>query len=74
MIVQNKDSEQYLVEYVRLLVKLHRLIEAGHGDDDEADEIRHQMDGPWRQLSVKEVAFVNRLSAALGTEYANTSK
>jgi hypothetical protein len=32
---------------LRLLLELHVLMEAGKGDEPEANAIRDQMDGPW---------------------------
>lgn len=57
----------YYVEYVRLLVQLHDLIATGKGDDEEADTIRDQMDGPWRNLNEHEIARLRDLSADLYT-------
>ena len=52
-------------EYVRLLLELHTLMEAGKGDTEEADAVRDKMDGPWRSLSAHEVRVSDLVSDAL---------
>ena len=53
------------VTYEKLLIELHRLIAEGKGDDEEADAIRDQMDGPWYRLSREEDDRMSGLSADL---------
>ena len=52
-------------KYVDLLRRLHVLMSSGRGDDAEADELRDEMDGPWRGLNEAEIARVRELSASL---------
>ena len=58
------DNPHY-VKYICLLLQLHGLIAAGKGDDDEADDVRDEMDAPWRQLTPEEISRVRGLSADL---------
>jgi tetratricopeptide (TPR) repeat protein len=59
------NNPQY-AEYVRLLKALHRRL-AEDKDDDEADALRDEMDGPWYSLSEEEIARVDGLAADLYT-------
>jgi tetratricopeptide (TPR) repeat protein len=54
-------------EFIRLLLRLHRLIAEGQGDSDEAEEIRDQMDYPWRRLNPEQRTLAEGLSADLYT-------
>ena len=56
-----------VLEYVGLLVELEKLIAAGEDDSETADEVRDQMDAPWRRLNSRELEFVDRLAAELAT-------
>ncbi len=67
MTKQESKSEIALLEYVGLLVELEKLIATGAGDSEAADELRDQMDAPWRRLNSRELAFVDRLAAELAT-------
>ena len=44
-------------EFNEKLSRLHLLIAAGRGDDDDGDRLRHEMDGPYRRLSKEEVLY-----------------
>ncbi len=60
-------------EYVRHLARLHELIAQGHGDSDEADSIRNQMDWPWSQLNRRQIELANGLASDLYTLGTNRS-
>lgn len=64
MINQTTKKSQ-LASYVNLLVQLHRLIVAGKGDSEEADELRDRMDAPWTRMSEPEVRLTNNLAEDL---------
>lgn len=51
--------------YVDLLMRLRELIDAGHGNGAEADEIRDRMDLPWRCLEARDVELIDRLAEDL---------
>src|SRR5438034_643962 len=67
MVSQEKPDEQWLIEYVDRLVRLHRLIAAGQGDSDAAEAVRDEMDLPWRKMSEREIALARDLSIDLYT-------
>jgi hypothetical protein len=52
-------------EYARLTVRLHELMGAGLGESEEADSVRDQMDGPWKQLTAAERDRLGGLSSDL---------
>lgn len=52
-------------DYWRLLRRLHKLDCKGKLDSDQAEAIRNEMDGLWRELSDEERKRVERLSAKL---------
>ncbi len=60
-------SNPSYVTYVELLHRLHALIQAGKGDDAEADEVRDQMDAPWYGMDSEEISRVRGISADLYT-------
>lgn len=47
------------------LVLLHTEIREGRGDENRADEIRDEMDHPWRELTTEERALHNHMSGDL---------
>jgi hypothetical protein len=51
--------------YCELLSKLHVLMTAGKGDDEEADEIRDAMDKPWYELTKEEQKKVDEISVRM---------
>ena len=53
------------VTYERLLIELDRLIAGGKGNDEEAETVRDQMDGPWYRLSSEESDHILGLSTGL---------
>jgi len=55
------------VMYVDLLHRLHALIQAGKGDDGEADEVRDEMDAPWNGMDSEEILRVRGISSDLYT-------
>lgn len=62
----NKFADNpFYVQYEALLKDLHRLIAAGKGNEDEADAVRDEMDGPEQSLTQKETMRLNGLSADL---------
>jgi tetratricopeptide (TPR) repeat protein len=58
------DNPNY-VRYETLLRKLHLLDVKGRGDAEEADQLRDEMDAPYRGLTSEEVARIRGLSADL---------
>ena len=59
---------------LRLMLKLHHLIEAGKGDSEEADATRDSMDAPWgwggslkpdEQLTAGEKTLLEEVLSAL---------
>src|SRR4051812_32501434 len=52
-------------EYARVTTRLHELMVAGLGESEEADVVRDQMDGPWKQLTGPERDHLAGLSADL---------
>ena len=38
------------IAYTRLLLEMHRLIEVGKGDSDEAEALADRMDKPWHAM------------------------
>ena len=64
--MNNKFADNpFYVQYEALLEELHRLIAAGKGNEDEADAVRDEMDGPEQKLTQKEIMRLNGLSADL---------
>ncbi|MCE9555856.1 MAG: hypothetical protein K8T91_21110 [Planctomycetes bacterium] len=61
-----RDNPHY-VEYVKLLIALHKLMQRGECDSLEADEIRDQMDVPWYAMNHPEIERTGELSADLAT-------
>ena len=61
---QFADNPNY-VTYKRLLTELDRLIAEGKGDDEEAEAVRDQMDGPWYRLSREEIEHIFGASTSL---------
>lgn len=51
--------------YEQQLVQLHRLIAEGKCESDEADQIRDEMDGPWKHLNGQERLRLKGLSGDL---------
>lgn len=51
--------------YARFLRELHRLLAAGEGDSDEADNVRDEMDAPWYAMTEAERQRVEGLSEDL---------
>lgn len=60
-------------EYEVLLRRLHVLIQEGNGESAEADDIRDRMDVPWYKMSGEDKRDMDRLSAELYKELAETS-
>jgi tetratricopeptide (TPR) repeat protein len=52
-------------EYVRLLIALHQLFLRGEAESEAADQIRDQMDEPWKHLKEDEIKRVRGMSADL---------
>ncbi len=65
MIKQTTAQGEDFSEYVRLLLRLHELIAGNQCEGDEAEEIRDQMDYPWRHLTPEALALVDGLSGDL---------
>ncbi|HQU44824.1 MAG TPA: hypothetical protein PK867_18560 [Pirellulales bacterium] len=63
--VQRQRVEPPLASYVKLLVRLHRLIVSGQGEGPAADELRDEMDAPWSRLSDPEIRLVDMLAEDL---------
>jgi len=51
--------------YCVLLSKLHVLMTAGKGDDEEADKIRDAMDKPWYKMTKEEQDKVDEISVKM---------
>ena len=64
---QFADNPDY-VTYKRLLIELDQLIAGGKGDDEEAEAVRDQMDGPWYRLSSEETDHIRSLPTNLKAE------
>ena len=62
-----------LLKHVQLLVRLHELIRAGHGDSSETDALRDQLDTCWIRLDHREKELVRDLSSDLHTLGRSTS-
>lgn len=56
---------QPVVEYERLLHEIHRLIDRGEGDSEEAEELAEQMDAPWLAMTADEQSQMRELAARL---------
>lgn len=56
-----------LAEFVRLQLELHKLFQVGRQDSNEADNVRSEMEHYWWQLSEREQALMEGLSADLFT-------
>lgn len=59
----NFENNDYLNQYVSLLIQLHQLMR--EGKEEEADDLREFMDAPGIHLSGQEIQWVKRLSAEL---------
>ena len=51
--------------YLESMGKLVALINAGEGDNKEADDLRDQMDGLWYDLTAAECEYVNGLTVKM---------
>lgn len=51
--------------YLRKLLDLHRLTEAGEKDSKEMDKILEEMDDYWYQLNEQEMQLIELVSTAL---------
>jgi len=60
-----KSYSDAMHRYVKHLLALHHLYLAGKSESDEADEVRDEMDGPWREMTSHEIAITDGLSADL---------
>lgn len=67
MVSQNLPTNRWLIEYADRLVRLHRLIARDEGDSESADELRDEMDLPWRKMSESEIKLMGDLSVDLYT-------
>jgi|GEM_PF-907384 len=56
------SSEAPARAYVKLLIEVHRLIQEGKGDTDEADKVREQMNEPWYEMTDEEQKRLQWLS------------
>ena len=72
-------SEQFAenpayVEYERLTLELHELFARGAGESDRAEEVRDQMDGPWKRLDASEVEHLNGLASDLAATFEGVAR
>lgn len=51
--------------YLRLMLELHELIRCGAGESEAADNVRDEMDAPWKKMSSEELELVERVSVEL---------
>jgi len=65
MVSHVPGSSSWLGEYADRLVRLHWHISQGQGDSDAADEVRDEMDLPWRRMSEDEIQLMSDLSVDL---------
>ncbi|MEX2122063.1 MAG: hypothetical protein WD847_20960 [Pirellulales bacterium] len=65
MIKRLPPESPAFVDSARLLVQLHKLLRTGQGDSVQADSVRDQMDGPWRELDEENASRIRGLSADL---------
>jgi hypothetical protein len=64
-------TENHFDTYVKHLKALHVLLAQGKDDSPEADEIRDQMDEPWRHLTENEKQKLRNLSESLYKKHQN---
>lgn len=63
--VNEQHSSAPFLEYVRLLIQLHKLIQEGRDESEEGEAIRDEMDGPGNRLTEEEKNSIHQLSADL---------
>jgi tetratricopeptide (TPR) repeat protein len=54
-----------VIAYARLLLEMHRLIDDGQGDSDEAEALADRMDAPWHAMTGLEQGRMRGLAADL---------
>lgn len=59
------ETTFHLDEYIRLLLRLDRLILEGEGDSGLADEVRDEMEMHWRKLTPEELKLTDGLAIDL---------
>lgn len=67
MVAIASKSDEHFRNAVALLMQLHDLMRDGKSETNEADELRDQLDIPWKHLSEDEARSIRNLSADLAS-------
>ena len=58
--MRSRDLRPEAEEYLAMWERLYAMCKAGKGESAAADQLRDQMDGPWRTLTNEELGTIKQ--------------